>query len=48
MTEFSFMQDDIVFETVFEQKASGMVQFRKRANDVWTIENFGYIGNLNL
>ena len=42
------MQDDVVFETVFEQKSSGMVQFRKHAADVWTIENFGFIGNLNL
>lgn len=48
LTEFSFMQDDVVFETVFEQKFSGMVQFRKHAADVWTIENFGFIGNLNL
>lgn len=47
LIEFSFMQDDIVFETVFEQKASSMVQFRKHAANVWTIENFGFIGGLD-
>lgn len=47
LTAFSFAQDDVVFETVFGQNASGMVQFRKRAGDFWTIENFGFTESLD-
>lgn len=47
LMEFSFTQDDVVFETVFGQGISGMIQFRRHADDVWTVENFGFTGGLD-